>query len=92
MYKLLTLALSLLVSALPLNEPRRQAVSIVFTHVTVIDATGAPAKANMTVVITGDRIIALGQTGRVPIPKGAQILAPELQTMLAGVEAAVKHK
>ena len=43
-------------------------------HVTVIDATGAPAKQDRTVVITGDRITALGKTGNVRISKTAQIL------------------
>ncbi len=43
-------------------------------HVTVIDATGAPAKQDRTVVITGDRIAALGKTGNVRISKTAQIL------------------
>ena len=32
---------------------------IVFTHVTVIDATGAPARPGMSVVITGHRITAI---------------------------------
>jgi len=43
-------------------------------HVTVIDATGAPAKQDRTVVITGDRITALGKTGNARISKTAQIL------------------
>lgn len=48
--------------------------SIVFTHVTVIDMTGTPAKFNMTVVITANRISALGKTGKVRIQKGAMIV------------------
>src|SRR5215203_2235925 len=46
----------------------------VFAHVTVIDATGAPAKPDMTVVIIGNRIAALGETGKVRVPKVAQIV------------------
>lgn len=47
---------------------------LIITHVTVIDATGSPAKPDMTVVITGDRITALGKGGRVRIPKDAQVV------------------
>ena len=45
---------------------------VAFTRVTVIDATGAPAQPDMTVVITGDRISQLGKTGQVAIPDDAQ--------------------
>jgi len=41
---------------------------LVFTEVTVIDATGAPAKPDMTVVIIGNRITTLGKSGKVKIP------------------------
>lgn len=51
-----------------------QSKPFVFTHVTVIDATGAPAKPNVTVVVTGDRITLLGKTGAVRIPSGAQVV------------------
>ena len=59
--------LFLLVCVLPLEVFGRQEASsrqtaLVFTHVTVIDATGAPAKPDMTVVIKGGRIAALGKT------------------------------
>jgi len=35
---------------------------LAFTHVTVIDATGAPAQPDVAVVITGNRITALGKS------------------------------
>jgi imidazolonepropionase-like amidohydrolase len=44
------------------------------THVTVIDATGAPAATDMTVVISGDRISKIGKTREVPIPERAQLI------------------
>lgn len=46
--------------------------SLVFTHVTVIDAIGAPAQPDMTVIIQNDRIQAVGKTGVIPIPQEAQ--------------------
>jgi imidazolonepropionase-like amidohydrolase len=45
---------------------------LVITHITVIDGTGAPPKPDMTLVVTGSRITALGKTGTVKIPEGAQ--------------------
>ncbi len=47
---------------------------LVIEHVTVIDATGAPAKPDMTVVVTRGRIAALGKTGDVALPEGARRL------------------
>jgi imidazolonepropionase-like amidohydrolase len=51
------------------SEQKPQQKSLVISHVTVIDATGAAAQPDMTVVITGDRITALGKTGKVSLPK-----------------------
>src|SRR5262249_27368459 len=47
---------------------------LVFTHVTVIDMTGAAAKPDQTVVIIGDRIAALGPGRKVKAPKDAQVV------------------
>jgi hypothetical protein len=55
------------------NQPS-QSKPLVFSHVTVIDATGASPKPDMTVVITGDRITNLGKTGKIRVPKGAQVV------------------
>jgi imidazolonepropionase-like amidohydrolase len=54
------------------SEQQPQQKPLVITHVTVIDATGAVARPDMTVVITGERITALGQTGKVKVPADAQ--------------------
>src|SRR5215470_12175038 len=55
-------------SQLPHSQP------LVFSHATVINATGAPARPDMTVVITGDRISAMGETGTVHVPQDAQVI------------------
>ena len=44
------------------------------TDVTVIDATGAPAKPGQTVVVEGDRISQVGDAKKVRPPKGAQVV------------------
>ncbi|HVF27019.1 MAG TPA: amidohydrolase family protein [Pyrinomonadaceae bacterium] len=51
-----------------------QSRSIVLRNVTVIDATGSPPLPNMTVVISGNRIVALGRTERVRVPRNAQVI------------------
>src|SRR5215472_13654383 len=67
----------LLLTLLPgslLGRPNQnpQSHSLALTHVTVIDATGAPPKADMTVLVTDDRITAIGETGKAPVPKDAR--------------------
>jgi hypothetical protein len=62
------------VAALAQTKPQPPLRLLAFTHVTLIDATGAVAKPNMTVVIAGERIAAIGQNGKVQIPKGSRVI------------------
>ena len=48
--------------------------AIALTHVTVIDATGAPPRHDMTVLVQGQQIVAVGHRGDIPIPPGAEVL------------------
>jgi hypothetical protein len=48
-------ALLLISLALPWPEQKLPENILAISDVTVIDATGAPAKPNMTVIITGDQ-------------------------------------
>ncbi len=59
--------------------------SLALTHVTVIDATGAPARKDMTVVIKGDRIAALGPAGEVPVPEGARVVEATGKFLIPGL-------
>ncbi len=58
--------------------PQSQPASLALTNVIVIDlAAETPIKAlkvDQTVVITGNRISAIGQTGKVKLPEGAQVV------------------
>jgi imidazolonepropionase-like amidohydrolase len=54
-------------------SPTHQLQYLVLTNVTVIDTIGGQARPEMTVVITGDRITALGKANEVRLPEGAQI-------------------
>ncbi|HAF12867.1 MAG TPA: hypothetical protein DCK93_13635 [Blastocatellia bacterium] len=57
----------------------------VFTHVTVIDATGASAKPDMTVVIIGDRITTLGKSRKVRVPANAQVVDATGKYLIPGL-------
>lgn len=82
-------ALLMLVMALVLfiahPKPQSQPKCLVFNHVTVIDATGAPAKPDMTVVITGDRIAAIDNVGKVSMPKEAQVVDATGKFLIPGL-------
>lgn len=77
-----SLALLLLVSsAIAPPVPAKQlpqARPIALIHATVIDVAARDAKAalkpDQTVVVTGNRITAVGKTGRVKMPAGAQVI------------------
>jgi imidazolonepropionase-like amidohydrolase len=59
--------------------------ALVFTHVTVIDATGAPAKPEMTVVIKGGRIAVLGKTGNLNVPEDAYVVDATGKFLIPGL-------
>lgn len=65
------------------QAPRGQ--SNVILHVTVIDATGAEAAPDQTLVIKGDRIIALGRSGEIAIPKNARIVDATGKFLIPGL-------
>jgi imidazolonepropionase-like amidohydrolase len=57
-----------------LLSPLLACAQTAITNVTVIDATGAPPRPDMTVVISGERIDAIGKTGEVVPPMGAEVV------------------
>ncbi len=58
---------------------------LVFTHVTIIDATGTPPKSDMTVVVADNRITELGRSGKVRVPKGAQVVDAKGKFLIPGL-------
>lgn len=60
-------------------------LSLVLTHVTVIDATGSPAKPDMTVVILGERIAAIGKPDEVKTPINAKIINATGKFLIPGL-------
>lgn len=76
MKTVLATALLLLSFALPAawSQQKPQQNILWILNVTVIDGTGAPAKPRMIVMITGDRITEIANTGDVAIPENAQVI------------------
>lgn len=50
---------------------RVQAPVIALEHVRVIDGTGAPAKTDQTIVVSGGKIVSIGNANSVSVPEGA---------------------
>lgn len=50
---------------------RVQAPVIALEHVRVIDGTGAPAKTDQTIVVSGGKIVSIGNAGSAAVPDGA---------------------
>jgi imidazolonepropionase-like amidohydrolase len=67
------------------TESISQPESLVFNHVTVIDMTGAPPKPDMTVVIVGNHIAALGKTGIIRAPKNAHVVDAPGKYLIPGL-------
>jgi imidazolonepropionase-like amidohydrolase len=88
MRKVLALVLLLLWLATPFlaQQPRSsQSRSLAFTHLTVIDATGAAPRPDMTVVITAGRIVAVGSSKSVPLPQDTQVIEGRGKFLIPGL-------
>ena len=58
---------------------------LAFRHVNVIDATGSPVRPDMTVVVEGQRIVNLGKSGDVQIPKSAKVVDAAGKFLIPGL-------
>lgn len=66
-------------------KPPPSPEALAFINVTVIDATGAPPKSKMTVVISDGRIAGVGRTGRLKVPAGARMVDATGQFLIPGL-------
>jgi imidazolonepropionase-like amidohydrolase len=64
---------------------RPQSPSLALIHVTVIDVTGAPARPDMTVIVTGDRIVGIGRANAVRVPNNAQVFDATGKFLIPGL-------
>ncbi|MEO8334884.1 MAG: amidohydrolase family protein [bacterium] len=64
---------------------------VALTHARVVDGTGAPARADQTIIITGSEITAIGSSSTQTIPAGAQVVDLTGQTVLPGQVGLHEH-
>jgi len=63
----------------------RPAGPLVIRHANLFEAESALARPRMTVVVTGNRITAVGPDDRVRVPDGAQVIDATGETLLPGL-------
>ena len=64
---------------------------LALTNVRVIDGTGAAARENQTLIVRDGKIAALGATGSVPIPAGAQVMDLAGKSVIPGLVMVHEH-
>jgi len=79
---LILLLPTLLLAQTITNAPSRP---LSLTHVTVIDVRSGRAKSDRTVLIEGGHISALGRTGKIRIPQGAQVIDARGKYLIPGL-------
>jgi len=77
---LLTAAAIFLAACSTVRQP-----SFAITHITVIDGTAGPPQPDMTVVVTGTRILAIGPYGATTIPTEARIVDATGKFLIPGL-------
>lgn len=66
-------------------QPQSPAPHFAFINVTVIDMTSAVARPGMTVVVTGNRISAIGETGATRVPEGGGVIEARGKFLIPGL-------
>ena len=83
MKRTLTLLLCFLLCSLP-TAHAAQSRTLAFTHVTVIDTRRGALTPDTTVIVSGERIVAVGKTERVRVPKDAQVVDASGKFLIPG--------
>jgi imidazolonepropionase-like amidohydrolase len=65
--------------------------AVVYRHATLVDGTGAPARANMSVLVEGERITAVGPDAQVAAPAGARVVDLSGKFLLPGLVDSHEH-
>ena len=64
---------------------RVDAPRVALTHVRIVDGTGAPMKADQTILIEGSSIVAVGSSDEIQIPDDAEVLELRGHTVIPGL-------
>ncbi len=67
------------------SPPENKTATLAFRHVTVIDMTGVAPQREMTVIVTANRIVAVGATRQLKIPKGTRVIDATGKFMIPGL-------
>src|SRR5260221_11523158 len=57
---------------------------LAITHVNLIDATGSPVLADMTVIGAGKQILQIGKSDATPLPKGTRVVEGRGKYLIPG--------
>jgi predicted amidohydrolase len=79
------LSLALILSSISSVMAQTKSRPTVFSHVTVIDATGSDAQTEMVVVVADGTIAAIGKFGKVRIPKQSQVIDATGKFLIPGL-------
>lgn len=63
----------------------KPAQALVFEHANLFDSDAATMRPHSTVVISGNKIVAVGSDGKVNVPKGAEIIDATGKTLMPGL-------
>ena len=67
------------------GAPSHSTVVLAITHVNIIDVSGGPIQTDMTVVVAGARIVAVGKSVDIPVPKGAHTINAAGKYLIPGL-------
>src|SRR5438094_9118714 len=67
------------------------APTVALTHIRVLDGTGAAARDDQTIVISGGKIASVGPSASTPPPQGAQVIDSTGRTAIPGLVGMHDH-
>jgi imidazolonepropionase-like amidohydrolase len=87
MRRTLALLLIALASVLAIGQPKQitQPRPLAFTHVNIIDMTGAKPRLDMTLIIVGNRIARIGKARKVRVPRDAEVVNAAGRYLIPGL-------
>ena len=65
--------------------------AVVYRDATIFDGTGAAPSAGLSLVVDGDRIVDVVETGRLAVPEGAEVVDLAGRFVIPGLVDAHQH-